>query len=87
MCDIVYVPLMTKLLEQAQARGNQTVTGIGMLLHRARPAFEKWFGVLPDVTEELEKRFSHDRFRFDGFHRHGEIKGGVDDENSGRARS
>ena len=56
VCDIVYVPLMTKLLEQAQARGNQTVTGIGMLLHQARPAFEKWFGVLPDVTEELEKK-------------------------------
>ena len=56
VCDIVYAPLITKLLEQAQSRGNQTVTGIGMLLHQARPAFEKWFGVLPDVTEELEKK-------------------------------
>ena len=56
VCDIVYAPLMTGLLEQAKARGNQTVTGIGMLLHQARPAFEKWFGILPDVTEELEKK-------------------------------
>lgn len=54
--DIVYAPLMTDLLKTAEQRGNQIVTGIGMLLHQARPAFEKWFGVLPDVTEELEKK-------------------------------
>lgn len=54
--DIVYAPLMTDLLKDAKARGNQIVTGIGMLLHQARPAFEKWFGVLPDVSEELEKK-------------------------------
>lgn len=54
--DIVYAPLKTDLLLQAEAKGHQIVTGIGMLLHQARPAFEKWFGVLPDVTEELEKK-------------------------------
>lgn len=54
--DIVYAPLETDLLLQAKARGNQIVTGIGMLLHQARPAFEKWFGVLPEVTEALEKK-------------------------------
>ena len=37
--DIVYAPLMTDLLTQAQMRGNKVVTGIGMLLHQARPAF------------------------------------------------
>ena len=51
--DIVYAPLMTDLLTQAQHRGNEVVTGIGMLLHQARPAFQKWAGILPDVTEEL----------------------------------
>lgn len=54
--DIVYAPLMTDLLHQAQHKGHQVVTGIGMLLHQARPAFEKWFGVLPDVTAELEEK-------------------------------
>lgn len=54
--DIVYAPLMTGLLSQAQHGGRQIVTGIGMLLHQARPAFEKWFGVLPDVTAELEAK-------------------------------
>lgn len=51
--DIVYAPLYTDLLEAAHARGNKAVTGIGMLLQQARPAFEKWFGVLPDLDEEL----------------------------------
>lgn len=53
--DIVYAPLMTGLLEAAKKRGNPVVTGIGMLLHQARPAFEKWYGIMPAVTPELEK--------------------------------
>ena len=51
--DIVYTPLMTPLLERASARGNDIVTGVGMLLHQARPAFEAWTGILPDVTDTL----------------------------------
>ena len=51
--DIIYVPLQTALLAAAQARGNLTVNGLGMLLNQARPAFEAWFGVLPDITPEL----------------------------------
>lgn len=52
--DIVYVPLQTPLLQAAHARGNTTVNGLGMLIHQARPAFESWFGVLPDVSSELQ---------------------------------
>lgn len=51
--DIVYVPLMTSLLLNAQKRGCRTVTGIGMLLHQAKPAFEAFFGHKADVTDEL----------------------------------
>ena len=51
--DVIYIPLETPLLAAARQRGNQTVNGLGMLLHQARPAFEAWFGVLPDVTPEL----------------------------------
>jgi shikimate dehydrogenase len=29
------------------------VDGLGMLLHQARPGFEKWFGVAPQVTPAL----------------------------------
>ncbi len=51
--DAVYSPLETELLRWARARGNPTVDGLGMLLHQAAPAFERWFGVLPEVTVEL----------------------------------
>lgn len=53
--DIIYNPLETPLLAAARKRGNQTVNGLGMLLNQARPAFQAWFGVLPDVTPELRK--------------------------------
>jgi shikimate dehydrogenase len=53
VADIVYVPLTTPLLAAARARGLATVDGLGMLLHQAAPGFEKWFGVRPEVTEEL----------------------------------
>lgn len=53
VCDIVYSPLRTALLESAAAHGNMTVEGLGMLLHQARPAFERWTGILPAVTDEL----------------------------------
>ncbi len=51
--DVVYVPLETALLARARARGNPVVDGLGMLLHQARPGFEAWFGVAPQVTAEL----------------------------------
>jgi shikimate dehydrogenase len=51
--DIVYIPRQTRLLAAAAARGNRTVNGLGMLLHQARPAFQAWFGILPDVTPDL----------------------------------
>ncbi|MEQ1704523.1 MAG: shikimate dehydrogenase [Rickettsiales bacterium] len=53
--DIVYSPLITPLLAQAKARGNPTVDGLGMLLYQAVPAFEAWFGIKPEVTEELRQ--------------------------------
>ena len=53
--DIVYTPLMTPLLQQAASRNLKIVTGIGMLLHQARPGFEAWFGHFPEVTRELEE--------------------------------
>ena len=51
--DIVYVPLVTPLLEDARRQGLRTVDGLGMLLHQAVPGFEAWFGVRPEVTPEL----------------------------------
>jgi shikimate dehydrogenase len=56
VCDIVYNPLVPPLLAAARARGNPIVGGLGMLLHQARPAFEAWFGVLPEVTPALRAK-------------------------------
>jgi shikimate dehydrogenase len=53
--DIVYVPLKTPFLVQAEEAGLPTVDGLGMLLHQAVPGFEKWFGKRPDVTSELRR--------------------------------
>jgi shikimate dehydrogenase len=53
VCDIIYNPLQTNLLANAQARGNPTINGLGMLLHQARPAFEAWWGTLPTITPTL----------------------------------
>jgi len=51
--DIVYVPLKTPLLAQAEEQGFPIVDGLGMLLHQAVPGFEKWFGKRPAVDETL----------------------------------
>lgn len=51
--DLVYAPLDTELLNQAQARGLIAVDGLGMLLHQAVSGFETWFGRRPEVTEAL----------------------------------
>ncbi len=51
--DAIYIPMETPLLAQARLRGHRTVNGLGMLLNQARPAFESWFGVMPEITPEL----------------------------------
>ncbi|MBW4973085.1 Shikimate dehydrogenase (NADP(+)) [Roseovarius sp. EC-HK134] len=47
--DLVYAPLKTQFLIEAEKMGCVTVDGLGMLLHQAVPAFERWFGVRPNV--------------------------------------
>jgi shikimate dehydrogenase len=53
--DLIYIPLETPLLAAARTRGHLTVNGLGMLLNQAIPAFEAWFGVKPEITDELRK--------------------------------
>jgi len=53
VCDIVYNPLETRLLNDAAARGHKVIDGLGMLMHQAAPSFEAFFGVKPKVTPEL----------------------------------
>jgi len=60
VADNVYVPLETSLLAAARARGLCCVEGLGMLLHQAVPGFQSWFGVKPDVDEELRRFVADD---------------------------
>ncbi len=53
--DLVYIPLVTPFLRQAEKHGFASVDGLGMLLHQAVPGFEKWFGHRPEVTAELRQ--------------------------------
>lgn len=53
--DIVYARGETPFLTAAKGRGAQVVDGFGMLLHQARPGFERWFGPAPEVDADLRR--------------------------------
>ena len=53
--DLIYIPPETPLLAAARMRGNITVNGLGLLLNQARPAFNAWFGVMPEITPALHQ--------------------------------
>lgn len=50
--DIVYTPLKTQFLIEAEDHGCTVVDGLGMLLHQAAPGFERWFGHRPEVDAQ-----------------------------------
>lgn len=43
VCDIVYTPPHTMLLQIAESKGCKIVTGEGMLVHQGLESFKKWF--------------------------------------------
>ena len=45
--DMVYRPLNTAFLQEAQAHGLRTVDGLEMLIRQAVPSFEAFYGVSP----------------------------------------
>jgi shikimate dehydrogenase len=51
VADIVYNPLKTKLLQDAEKRGCTTVDGLGMLIYQGAAAFTLWTGKTPLVEE------------------------------------
>ncbi|MEL6952720.1 MAG: shikimate dehydrogenase [Pseudomonadota bacterium] len=53
--DLIYNPLHTDFLRQAERHDAIIVDGLGMLLHQAAPGFERWFGVTPEVDDTLRK--------------------------------
>jgi shikimate dehydrogenase len=49
VCDLIYVPRETLLLKHAARIGCRTVSGLGMQLFQAVPAFRLWTGTDMDV--------------------------------------
>jgi len=47
--DIVYNPVKTLLLSEAEAAGAKAITGVGMLVHQGAEAFKIWTGHSPPV--------------------------------------
>lgn len=63
ICDLVYNPLKTCFLRQAEEAGLRTIDGLGMLIHQGARSFEIWTGQRPptDLTRravlaELQNR-------------------------------
>ena len=45
VCDLIYRPVKTDLITQAQAHGLMTINGLELLLNQAIPSFERWTNV------------------------------------------
>ncbi|OEH84650.1 shikimate dehydrogenase [Desulfuribacillus stibiiarsenatis] len=57
--DIVYNPLMTKFLKQAQTKGATIHHGLGMFIYQGAIAFELWTGQKPPVQEMYKAVQTH----------------------------
>jgi shikimate dehydrogenase len=56
VADAIYFPLMTQLLQNAEAKGCKVITGIGMMNEQAAVGEKIWYGVdmpIDEVTAEL----------------------------------
>jgi shikimate dehydrogenase len=53
--DLVYTPRQTRLLQEAKEVGAATHEGLGMLIHQAALAFERWTGT-PAPVETMRAR-------------------------------
>jgi len=62
--DIVYNPIQTRLLKEAEAAGAKTIDGLEMLVWQGALAFEKWTGrqaPLDLMKREAMKALEHEK--------------------------
>ncbi|MEN8210800.1 MAG: shikimate dehydrogenase [Thermodesulfobacteriota bacterium] len=52
--DIIYNPLKTRLLSEAQNKGCTTVDGLSMFIHQGAAQFELWTGITPEIKTVQE---------------------------------
>ncbi|MCF6246166.1 MAG: shikimate dehydrogenase [Desulfobacula sp.] len=48
--DIVYNPIKTQLLMEAQKKGCKTIDGLSMFIYQGAAQFELWTGITPDLA-------------------------------------
>jgi len=49
--DVVYTPLKTKLLSDAEKKGCTVIDGLSMFLHQGAAQFQEWTGISPDIEQ------------------------------------
>ena len=55
VADIVYNPLVTPFLEEAEKYNVRTINGLGMLVHQGALAFSYWNGISPNSDEMIKR--------------------------------
>lgn len=65
VCDLIYNPLETTLLQEARLAGCQVLPGWGMLLYQGAVAFKLWTGVEApvEIMQKVLLDELHERFR------------------------
>ena len=61
--DLIYRPLKTRLLNEAQAAGAKTIDGLGMFIHQGAASFQLWTGMempLDQIRQVLETKLTSD---------------------------
>jgi shikimate dehydrogenase len=62
--DLIYRPLTTRLLQEAQTAGARTVDGLGMFLQQGAAAFHLWLGKdmpIDQARQVLEQKLTSDQ--------------------------
>ncbi len=52
--DLIYNPLKTKLLKEAEEKGAIIHNGVGMFVYQGALAFQKWTGIEPNIERMMD---------------------------------
>ena len=63
VCDVVYVPVMTKLLREAASRGCKTLSGLWMNTYQAAEQMRLWTGIEPLIEYMYENSLEYLRLQ------------------------
>ena len=51
--DVIYNPIKTNFLIEAEKKGHKIINGMNMFLYQAQKAFYLWHNLTPEVNDEL----------------------------------